>query len=972
MTSVLRKAAASYHCGTCHQLGQGAAFHTSHRECPGLQQLMFTEVTSLPPPDTLNDLVAELAAAQADGNLRVPEIPRIIQLMQSLSSIRLSHLTEACDVPKYKPVEALFEARKAHEQLAFGSMSELEAALAAFCVSSDLSGVKRQELCNLLANRGVISQGLVNRMDGGAQLSMVPELVEINLNTGEDDVRDFGVLSVWMRDIVAVVWYILCNPVFNLKTDMATGFEALYDEECLPGNDPRRGAKGADLCNSMYYEYLAKVIPNFMLALPIFATSDATNVSFSNHRSVHAFLVTPACLRAHARNSDAATALVALMVPPKGGEGLVAAGSDALKMRRDEYFNQVRSLLLEPLKAILSHGVSLPLPLDGHSQPWVWVKCAATLMAHGADATERSCLACAVNGPNSRRPCPLCKTGNKEELLEPVERDPTSTAALAERPRVPRDAVEDNAIIADAAEEAARAGTAAAALARVRAHGLRGVPLLVGMPGFDAVQSIVVDVMHTASGINARLLHGAVVTVTTGLSIRAASAEVNRLNARLLLCTVFPGFRGMGRLPPRGLYAYNSAGAHIAAQLTAAELGGVVMAAPYVFGPWPALSKLFQVWGHLYNELRHPSPDWQTARRAYTLYQHFLRAFDASTLPETLTEGLMTIKVHDVQHLIGQMLVFGCNDNLSLENAERWHAKTVKPAFRSTDRRHEGMVPSIGAAVRRMEAMDLFAHLLGAHHAAVPGRSAAVTAKWRELAGYTDTATDARELRGMGRRADMPATLKLGQLAAMEHCHTVAGRCDLANIAQLVYTSLSWPAGGPTLRFGATAVDDADTVVPYTGCMLAGAGRQACVKGWAFARPGGADPQFDFVAFDEPATDGSGAAIEQYGLLALIMTLSSVEEPLALLRMLRRLPPSAAVYALAAVRAPSPCPSRAPPPPAAIGMPQVGRVGGAGVSGRAARRARPAVRVGRWCRRVLRRAGRHAHSRVRGRPVRAR
>ena len=209
MTSVLRKAAASYHCGTCHQLGQGAAFHTSHRECPGLQQLMFTEVTSLPPPDTLNDLVAELAAAQADGNLRVPEIPRIIQLMQSLSSIRLSHLTEACDVPKYKPVEALFEARKAHEQLAFGNMSELEAALAAFCVSSDLSSVQRQELCNLLANRGIIGRGLVNRMDERAQLAMVPELVKINLNTGDDDVRDFGVPSVWMRDIVAVVWYIL-------------------------------------------------------------------------------------------------------------------------------------------------------------------------------------------------------------------------------------------------------------------------------------------------------------------------------------------------------------------------------------------------------------------------------------------------------------------------------------------------------------------------------------------------------------------------------------------------------------------------------------------------------------------------------------------------------------------------------------------------------------------------------------------
>jgi hypothetical protein len=396
------------------------------------------------------------------------------------------------------------------------------------------------------------------------------------------------------------------------------------------------------------------------------------------------------------------------------------------------------------------------------------------------------------------------------------------------------------------------------------------------------------------------------------------------------------------------------------------------MAAPYVFGPWPALSRVFQVWGHLYNELRHPSPDWQTARRAYALYQHFLGAFDASTLPETLTEGLMTIKVHDVQHLLGQMVVFGCCDNLSLENAERWHAKTVKPAFRSTDRRHDGMVPSIGAAVRRMEAMDLFMRLLSGHHAAVPGRSAAVTAKWRELAGYTDPATDARVLRGMGRRADMPATLKLRQLAAMEQCHTVAGRCDLSNIAELLYISLSWPAGGPTLRSGVTAVDSDDTVVPYTACMVAGAGRHACVRSWAFARPGGSEPLFDFVAFDEPATDGSGAAIEQYGLLALIMTLSSVEEPLALLRMLRRLPPAAAVYALAALRAPPPCQSHAHPPPAAVGMPQVGRVGGAGVSGRTARRARPAVRVGRWCRRVLRRAGRHAHSRVRGRPACAR
>jgi hypothetical protein len=84
-------------------------------------------------------------------------------------------------------------------------------------------------------------------MDGRARLAMVPDLEEIDLNTGPDDVRDFDVLSFWMRDILAVLWYVLCNPAFNLKTDLARRFEEPYDDECAPGNDPHRGARAADL-----------------------------------------------------------------------------------------------------------------------------------------------------------------------------------------------------------------------------------------------------------------------------------------------------------------------------------------------------------------------------------------------------------------------------------------------------------------------------------------------------------------------------------------------------------------------------------------------------------------------------------------------------------------------------------------------------------------------------------------------------
>ena len=872
--------------------------HTIHGQ---LEELVFTGVTSSDPPANLDDLLKELENAKTNPELIVPDLDLVIQYLKRLETFSLLHITETTEVPTHSLVEALYRARQDHFCGGASGMTELEAALAAFCIEHGLSQAQRQDLCNLHFNRGLISAGLAPRMDGHSQAAMVPAFEEVCLNFDEADVQNFGPLKVWVRDIVSVMWYILCDPAVHLPTDLAKQYEELYDPECVAGNDPCRGAMSPDICNSLWFKHAYARVPKGFLLHPAIFFSDGTVCGRMNGRNVHAMFAANGAMRTSARNQAPGMRLIALLIPPTGGAGLVAAGTEALKLRSNRYFQQVLHHFGEALRAIGQHGVTLPLPLNGQLETWERQKCALLLMGFCGDVEERLKCACVRGGHTANRPCPKCNTCGGPALLEPVETNPTSTAALMRQPREPRNPTADNAFIDECAAAAVRAGTVTHALDAMHERGLRGAKVVDDIPGYDSKAMLMVDDMHTADGLTRRLAHGAIVAVTTGLGSQDANALVRLLNMRVRLCTAFPGPRGTQRLPPGDLFVHNSDGAQLGAQFTCAEMAATVWVLPYVFARWPRLSKVLQSWAELHNEIRNPCPDWRAARRLYVLYQRLLKAFDDSALATVLTEGLNTVKTHDILHIGGQRIGFGAAANLGLQQMEHEHMRSVKRPFYKTDRRKTDIEGRIGAALVRAETEDLNLSLIALHHVHLGSENAAVAAKWRALAGMAKVKD--KSLRGRGKRAGMPSSLTLGSLADLPPCDTPIGRCDLSFVERLIQESLQLETGGPTLCDPERPVCTEDVVEPYTVCKVAGAGRHRCIESWAHARPSASAPQFDFVAFPAMAADGSRTLVEAVGFLVLVFTCASVREPLVLLRMLRQQPPGAAVYARAAFAA---------------------------------------------------------------------
>jgi hypothetical protein len=396
-------------------------------------------------------------------------------------------------------------------------------------------------------------------------------------------------------------------------------------------------------------------------------------------------------------------------------------------------------------------------------------------------------------------------------------------------------------------------------------------------------------------GISKRLAAGAMACVATGLAARDGQQLVQVLNTMLERCRLFPGPRGSGRLPPTALFQWNAAGASLIAQFTSAEMAACVPVFPFLFARYPAISKLFQVWADLYNEIRSPMPSWDGARKSYQLYQWFLRAFTESGLQNTLAQGLHTPTSHDIVHLVEQTIFCGATDVMSLNGMENSHIRCLKDTFAKTDKRKFGIEVCIADALRKREAQQLSRVLLARHYSSQEGLSDAVREGWQRHAGLLPAAPP-RQLRGKGKRADLPPSMPLASLA-LKRCTTPVGFVDLQDLPTYIDAAMQLVNGSPTLRAGVVSVSLDDELVPFTSCLVVGAGRQQCVESRAFARPlsgPSSEAVFDFVAF--PEADDT-AVVERYGLLALIFTLGSVEQPLCLVRMLRQEPPGVNVYA---------------------------------------------------------------------------
>jgi hypothetical protein len=912
---------ANYYCGTCRQSGIGEAFRLQHAHCENVEALQFTAINSSAEPDTLEDILKELEAAEKDDALIVPDLEFVRQILRAVGSIDVSGLCDGTEAPMHDGVNKMLAARELFEdQLSTdGSVSEIEAAMAALMVSQQMSQSNREEWCKFLADRSIVPPGCPARMSAEKHTDMVPGFKKARLNTSAADTEQFGELEVLYRDIIEVVWSVLTNPAFSLDKDLATEFEKVFDEESEESNDIFRGGSFPEVHNALWFKVLRLRLPNGVLPIAVFLASDATNLVNVGTKSGHGLYLIVINLRASARQSPYAIKLLALYMPPKHGAGVSPAVEDAFRTRYDEYLQQARDLIYAPLRRAAEHGVRLPLPLNGPDASWPWVTCFIAVMGEGGDFPERCRLSCCICGPNAARPCPKCRSKKGSALREPVEDDPSQTTALKTNPRVPRDARAINRDVLSASFLQTRTGQKR----MLKMQGARGVPLLTNIPGHDAIASLLVDTMHTLEGVMKRLLEGAIHAVCASLRPREASRRVAELNYRMQLCRAFCGPRGAERLPPINLFQFKSkTGAGLRSQFTAKEFSAACPHLPLVFAPWAQLSKLFQAWAMLYVELRTPTPTWKTLRWIYVLYQHFLKAFDNSTLNAHLKEGIDTPKVHDILHIVHQMICYGCADIASLQQMENAHITWLKRTFKSTDMRAVGFEACITQRVQALEAERLRTQLTGRHYAKYPPSELPRRAldTWREHACLprmhppchaccaahmeSDGAQSApeqcrddctrahlrRTLRGEGRRAGMPAKMTLHDLEATA-CPTAVGHCDLEGIVGFIISALDSYPDVLHLVDGASSVSLSDSVVPYTSARVRGAGRDMCVEMWATARPGrgrpGSEATFDFVSL-AAATDA--AVDEVYGLLALIFTCSSVDEPLCLLKMLRRAP----------------------------------------------------------------------------------
>ena len=78
---------ANYYCGTCRQSGIGEAFRLQHALCENVEALQFTATNSSAEPDTLEDILKELEAAEKDDALIVPDL-EFVHLGRPHSTVR--------------------------------------------------------------------------------------------------------------------------------------------------------------------------------------------------------------------------------------------------------------------------------------------------------------------------------------------------------------------------------------------------------------------------------------------------------------------------------------------------------------------------------------------------------------------------------------------------------------------------------------------------------------------------------------------------------------------------------------------------------------------------------------------------------------------------------------------------------------------------------------------------------------------
>jgi len=752
-------------------------------------------------------------------------------------------------------------------------LTELEAALAVTTGKKRISGRARSEIYKVLSDRGLIRPALLRRAAAtAAELEMTAQFITVDMNHGADDKRQFGALQLSYRQLMPCLFKLLSHPALNLKEDLCTEVENIYDEFSDPtSKDPFRGGYFGTFQSALYFRAVKAVIPGLAVPVVVMLALDGTNVVGTGSRIINPLYALILNIAPQHRFKEYSMAVVAYLTPPVFAAGLQGVDEKTFARRATEYVQDARFVICQSLFDASARGVEMPLPLNGPAPASSWPRqqIIPILAAEGADLQQKYENTASVAGHNATHPCVMCETLNGAPMLQPL----VPLAQLARADRTPRNIIEVERAIEQALAMSANGATRDEVAAVLHSVWSRGVPQsLAKLPGFHAFQGAVADEMHTLAGITSRMVTGAIAVATGQRGPRERVDLVHHLNQRFSLARKTSGPIKGTRLPPKRPFVVTNDSPGIKSNLTCAELGAMLPYLPHTFFPWTKEAVALAAWVDLHHALLNPMPRWEDTRRIYEMYRRFVAAFDASSMPAALVTGLCVPKVHDLLHLLVQMILFGALQNLSLQAVEHAHQPLCKRIFDATDRRREDVQIPMTKTLREKEAADLIQGLTVLQFAGDADLSPTLEAAtwWARQARKPHTA--APLVRGTNRRFDMKRNgCTLEEICAMTCC-TPLVNCDFARL-QHCLAALRTSAAEPLTGH--------ERLTTYTRVLVVPQGRQAADQRYAYARPGvqrrDAATASAYNVVRLATRPGEDAASDSHGLLILILSCSDAD-----------------------------------------------------------------------------------------------
>ena len=290
-----------WYCGGCRARSAAAvgtrnaeSFRSKHGRSCGVEitRIVRHAVEATPvsgPPCSIEGLIEEVQAARRDETLITPGLDFVAEVLSTVQRMDTSQMSGNAE--KDEEVERMYRRRCEFEtgpQRA-SKLSELEAALAVTTGKKRISGRARSEIYKVLSDRGLIRPALLRRAAAtAAELEMTAQFITVDLNHGEADKRQFGALQLSYRQLMPCLFKLLSHPALNLKEDLCTEVENIYDEFSDPtSKDPFRGGYFGTFPSALYFRAVKAVIPGLAVPVVVMIALDGTNVVGTGSRIIN-------------------------------------------------------------------------------------------------------------------------------------------------------------------------------------------------------------------------------------------------------------------------------------------------------------------------------------------------------------------------------------------------------------------------------------------------------------------------------------------------------------------------------------------------------------------------------------------------------------------------------------------------------------------------------------------------------------